>query len=66
VTYVSSELSPALRERPIEDVPIDWERFVPRLSPIDLVVVRQRPHVGAGMDPEHEISPARRDEGMNR
>lgn len=39
MTYASSQLSPTLRERPIEDVNVDWERFVPRGRPVDLVVV---------------------------
>ena len=39
MTYASSQLSLALRERPIEDVNVDWERFAPRGRPVDLVVV---------------------------
>jgi hypothetical protein len=55
MTYVSSDLSPALRSRPIHDVTVDWERFVPRVRPVDLVVVHWdelRSHVGtAAGDP---------------
>lgn len=39
MTCVSSGLAPSLRGRPIEDVKVDWERFVPPLRPVDLVVV---------------------------
>ncbi len=66
VTYVSSDLPPALRDHPIEMVNVDWERFVPPARPVDLVVEswdKPRSHGAAtvGHSPSTRVTPARRD-----
>ena len=38
-TYAEAHLPSSLRDRPIEDVPVDWERFVPPVPAVDVLTV---------------------------
>jgi hypothetical protein len=48
MTRVSSYPSEGRRHQRIEDVPVDWERFVPQVRPIEPVAIdwdRERPSI---------------------
>jgi hypothetical protein len=57
MTYVPSPLSPALRERAIEDVKVDWERFATRVRPIDLVEVAWETTAAGDPCPQNHACP---------